>query len=48
MIVLIVVIECLVTRYRLDLTDPVSLSWYLVPRPSTAKSAGCDLLVLGG
>ena len=32
MVGLIVIFECLVTRYRLELTDPVSMSWYWMPR----------------
>jgi hypothetical protein len=47
MVILIVMIECLVTRCQLDLTDPVSLNWRFSAQAVKAKSAGCDLLVLG-
>src|SRR5271155_3372257 len=47
MIILIVMIECLVTRFRLDLTDPVSLNWRFSAQTVKAKSVGCNLLVLG-
>jgi hypothetical protein len=47
MVILIVMIECLVTRCRLDLTDPVSLNWRFSAQTVRAKSVGCDLLVLG-
>jgi hypothetical protein len=42
-----VMIECVVTRCRLDLTDPVSLNWRYSAQAVKATSAGCDLLILG-
>ena len=47
MVVLIVMIEWLVTRYRLELTDPVSMSWCSSALAVKTESADCDLLCLG-
>jgi hypothetical protein len=47
MVVLIVMIECLVTRCRLELTDPTSMSWYSSAQLVTTESADCELLCLG-
>jgi hypothetical protein len=47
MVVLIVMIECLVTRHRLEVTDPTSMNWYASAQLVTTESADCELLCLG-